>query len=147
MGSGWTDDGKSYEVRGLKRRAQKTTRPVPIPPVLVQLLRWHRDTYGAAPDGRPFRAVRVVRSTEYTEVWQEARRAALPAAEVHTPLAEVPYAARHAGISLWIKAGVDPVDVARRAGHSIAVLWKFYARLLRGQQNRANQLIDDVLNL
>ncbi|MGW5699303.1 hypothetical protein ACWEWX_53900 [Streptomyces asiaticus] len=58
----------------------------------------------------------------------------------------MPYSARHAGISLWIKAGVDPVEVARRAGHSIVVLWKFYAKLLRGQQHRANQLIDDALN-
>ncbi|WP_248001232.1 integrase [Streptomyces sp. RPA4-5] len=48
-------------------------------------------------------------------------------------------------MSLWIKAGVDPVEVVRRAGHSIAVLWKFYATLLRGQEHRANQLIDDAL--
>lgn len=114
----------------------------------MQLLRRHLDEYGTAPDGRLFRAVRGgrVRWTEYTELWQEAWRKALPAAEAHTPLAEVPYTARHAGISLWIKAGVDPVEVARRAGHSIAVLWKFYAKLLRGQQDRANQLIDDALN-
>ncbi|MBW8088488.1 tyrosine-type recombinase/integrase [Streptomyces hygroscopicus subsp. hygroscopicus] len=148
VGAGWTDDGTSYEIRGLKRRARKTTRPVPIPPVLVQLLRRHLDEYGTAEDGRLFRAVRGgrVRSTEYTEVWQEARRKALPAEEVDSALAEVPYSLRHAGISLWIKAGVDPVEVARRAGHSIAVLWKFYAKLLRGQQNRANRLIDDALN-
>ncbi|GAA1100712.1 hypothetical protein GCM10009579_88270 [Streptomyces javensis] len=87
-----------------------------------------------------------MRSTEYTEVWQDARCEALPYTDFNSLLAEVPYAARHAGISLWIKAGVDPVDVARRAGHSIAVLWKFYAKLLRGQQHRANQLIDDTLN-
>jgi hypothetical protein len=87
-----------------------------------------------------------VRSTEYTEVWQEARGKALPADEAETPLADVPYSLRHAGVSLWIKAGVDPVEVARRAGHSIAVLWKFYAKLLRGQQHRANRLIDDALN-
>ncbi|MEU5104101.1 tyrosine-type recombinase/integrase [Streptomyces sp. NPDC021354] len=148
VGAGWTDDGKSYEVRGLKRRARRTTRPVPIPPALVQLLRRHLDEYGTAPDGRLFRAVRGgrVRSTEYTEVWQEARRKALPADEVETPLADVPYSLRHAGVSLWIKAGVDPVEVARRAGHSIAVLWKFYAKLLRGQEHRANRLIDDALN-
>jgi hypothetical protein len=58
----------------------------------------------------------------------------------------VPYSLRRAGVSLWIKAGVDPVEVARRAGHSIAVLWRFYARLLRGHQHHDNQLIDNALN-
>jgi integrase len=147
VGAGWTDDGKSYELRGLKRRARKTTRPVPIPPVLVQMLRRHMETYGTAPDGRLFVAARGgrVRSTEYAEVWQKAREKALSAEDAASPLAEVPYSLRHAGVSLWIKAGVDPVEVARRAGHSIAVLWKFYAKILRGQEHRANQLIDDAL--
>ncbi|MEE4596395.1 hypothetical protein V2J94_31660 [Streptomyces sp. DSM 41524] len=92
VGAGWTDDGESYEVRGLKRRARKTTRPVPIPPVLMQLLRRHLDEYGTAPDGRLFRAVRGgrVRSTECTEVWQDARREALPHTDFNSLLAEVP---------------------------------------------------------
>ncbi|MFI1303568.1 hypothetical protein [Streptomyces sioyaensis] len=37
------------------------------------------------------------------------------------------------------------MEAARRAGHSIAVRWKFYAKILRGQEHRANQLIDDAL--
>lgn len=65
---------------------------------------------------------------------------------VRTPLADVPYSLRHAGVSLWIKAGVDPAEVARRAGHSIAVLWRFYAKLLRGQGQQSNQLIDKALS-
>lgn len=147
VGSGWTDDGKPYEQRGLKRRARRATRGVPIPPVLVQSLRNHLATYGTTLDGRLFRAVRGgrVRSTEYTDIWKEARRKALSAEDVNTPLAEVPYSLRHAGISLSIKAGVDPVEVARRAGHSLAVLWRFYAKVLRGQQHQANDLIDVAL--
>ncbi|WP_332328186.1 hypothetical protein [Streptomyces sp. WMMC940] len=47
---------------------------------------------------------------------------------------------------VWIKAGVEPVEVARRAGHSIAVLWRFYAKILRGQQHKANELIDVALD-
>jgi integrase len=147
VGSGWTDDGKSYEDRGLKRRARKATRSVPIPPVFVGMLRDHLERYGTAADGLLFRAARGgrVRSTEYTEIWRAARAKALPPEDVTTPLAEVPYSLRHAAVSLWIKAGVDPVEVARRAGHSPAVLWKFYAKVLRGQQHRANQLIDVAL--
>lgn len=148
VGAGWTDDGLSYEKRGLKRRARKATRSVPIPPVLVRMLREHRKKYGTAPDGRLFRAVGGgrVRSTEYTEIWQAAREKVLSAEERETPLAAVPYSLRHAGVSLWIKAGVDPVEVARRAGHSPAVLWRFYAKILRGVQHHANELISRALS-
>ncbi|MFI9028825.1 tyrosine-type recombinase/integrase [Streptomyces sp. NPDC053560] len=148
VGSGWTDDGKPYESRGLKRRARRATRTVPIPPVLVEMLRAHAERYGVASDGRLFRAAQGgrVRSTEYCEVWDAARKRGLTASEARTPLADVPYSLRHAGVSLWIKAGVDPVEVAHRAGHSIAVLYRFYAKLLRGMQFRANQLIDEELS-
>ncbi|WP_329367115.1 site-specific integrase [Streptomyces sp. NBC_00669] len=147
VGSGWTDDGLSYEKRGLKRRARKATRSVPIPPVLVRMLREHMRVHGTAADGRLFRAAGGgrVRSTEYTELWQAARREVLSAEEVEAPLAEVPYCLRQAGISLWIRAGADPVEAARRAGHSVAVLFRFYAKILRGVQHRTNELISEAL--
>ncbi|MFI1029262.1 tyrosine-type recombinase/integrase [Streptomyces sp. NPDC020951] len=148
VGGGWTDDGASYETRGLKRRARKATRPVPIPPVLVRMLREHMSAHGTAPDGRLFRAARGgrVRSTEYCDLWDAARIAVLSKEDAASPLAEVPYSLRHAGVSLWIKSGVDPVEVARRAGHSIAVLFRFYAKILQGGQARSNQLIAAELN-
>ncbi|MFE2181118.1 tyrosine-type recombinase/integrase [Streptomyces sp. NPDC059455] len=148
VGGGWTDDGASYESRSLKRRARGATRSVPIPPVLVRMLREHIERYGTAPDSRLFRAARGgrVRSTEYCDLWEEARTAVLSEEEAATPLAEVPYSLRHAGVSLWIKSGVDPVEVARRAGHSIAVLFRFYAKILRGDQSRSNRLITQGLN-
>ncbi|GAA2582726.1 hypothetical protein Stube_31670 [Streptomyces tubercidicus] len=70
---------------------------------------------------------------------------------LRTPRAQAPCAEGHpagpdpACPGGEIKAGVDPVEVARRAGHSIAVLWKFYAKILHGQEHRANQLIGDAL--
>ncbi|MFJ5547027.1 tyrosine-type recombinase/integrase [Streptomyces sp. NPDC093225] len=148
VGSGWTDDGQSYEERGLKRRARTATRSVPIPPVLTAMLRTHKQTYGVAEDGRLFRAARGgrVSSTEYCALWDAARVKALSAEETKTPLADVPYSLRHAGVSLWINAGVDPVEVARRAGHSLTVLFRFYAKILRGQQARANELIEKGLS-
>ncbi|MGW6235227.1 tyrosine-type recombinase/integrase [Streptomyces sp. NPDC055094] len=147
VASGWTDDGTPYDKRGLKRRARKTTRPVPIPPALVRLLKEHKKKYGVAPDGRLFRAARGgrVRSTEYCEIWKEARDQALTPEDSKTPLADVPYSLRHAGISLWIKAGVEPPEVARRAGHSLAVMYRVYAKILRGRQTHANQLIAAAL--
>ncbi|MEY9992629.1 hypothetical protein ABIE67_004661 [Streptomyces sp. V4I8] len=56
VGSGWTDTGESFDTRGLKKRARKATRPVPIPPVLVHLVREHVKEFGTAEDGRLFRA-------------------------------------------------------------------------------------------
>ncbi|WP_223182463.1 MULTISPECIES: tyrosine-type recombinase/integrase [unclassified Streptomyces] len=148
VGSGWTDDGKSYDERGLKRRARKATRPVPIPPVLTAMLREHKERYGVAADGTLFRAAEGgrVNSTEYCAIWDAARLKALSAREAETPLADVPYSLRHAGVSLWINSGVDPVEVARRAGHSLTVLFRFYAKILRGQQDKANALIEQGLN-
>ncbi|WP_329456785.1 tyrosine-type recombinase/integrase [Streptomyces sp. NBC_01497] len=147
VAAGWTDTGTPYEKRGLKRRARKTTRSVPIPPPLVGLLKEHRKRYGVATDGRLFRAARGgrVRSTEYCEIWKEARTNALSEEDARTPLAAVPYSLRHAGISLWIKAGVEPPEVARRAGHSLAVMYRVYAKILRGHQSHANQLISAAL--
>ncbi|MEU8773046.1 site-specific integrase [Streptomyces sp. NPDC048606] len=148
VGSGWTDDGKSYDQRGLKRRARTATRSVPIPPVLTAMLREHRARYGAADDGRLFRAAEGGRvgSTEYCALWDTARSKALSSTEVRTPLADVPYSLRHAGVSLWINSGVDPVEVAQRAGHSLTVLFRFYAKILKGQQSRANALIEKGLS-
>ena len=57
-GSAWTSTGTPYEPRGLKHRPDGTVRVVPVPPVLVGLLRQHLREYGTAPDGRLFRGAR-----------------------------------------------------------------------------------------
>ncbi|MFE9699459.1 tyrosine-type recombinase/integrase [Streptomyces sp. NPDC006270] len=147
VGSGWTDSGESYDSRGLKKRARKATREVPIPPVLVRLIRVHIKEFGTAEDGRLFRAARggSLLSKEYGDIWKAARRAALTKEEAKTPLAEVPYGLRAAGVSLWLESGVSPAEVARRAGHSIAVLFRFYAKAIRRNQHHANQQIERSL--
>ncbi|WP_405937813.1 integrase [Streptomyces sp. NBC_00726] len=60
-------------------------------------------------------------------------------------MAEDPYSLRHAAISLWIKSGMDPVEAASRAGHSLAVLYRFYAKLLKGGSAAANLLVEQGL--
>lgn len=148
IGSGWTDSGKSYDQRGLKRRASNAVRSVPIPPVLVAMLREHIKTHGVAPDGRLFRAHQGghVLSKEYGEVWQKARKATLTEAESASPLADVPYSLRHACVSLWLSSGVEPTEVARRAGHSVAVLFRFYAKVIHGRKQEDNNRIDRALS-
>ncbi|GAA3257983.1 hypothetical protein GCM10010469_22390 [Streptomyces labedae] len=43
------------------------------------------------------------------------------------------------------QVGVDPAEVAARAGHSIAVLYRFYAKILKGGQQHSNNLISRAL--
>lgn len=147
VGSGWTDSGESYDSRGLKKRARKATREVPIPPALVRLICDHIKDFGAGEDGRLFRAARGggLLSKEYGDIWKAARRSVLTPHELKTPLAEVPYGLRAAGVSLWLESGVSPAEVARRAGHSIAVLFRFYAKAIRRNQHHANQQIERAL--
>ncbi|MEV8340496.1 tyrosine-type recombinase/integrase [Streptomyces niveus] len=143
VGSAWTDDGKPYEERQLKHRALRAVRPVPIPPVLVAILRTHLDSFDA-PEGRLFSAVRggPVRSQEYCAVWKEARRTALTAAQVASPLAAIPYDLRHACVSFWLRSGVSLAETARRAGQSVAVLQRYYAKVLDGEEAKMNALIE-----
>ena len=57
-GTGWTDDGASREERGLKHRAPGETRSIPIPRVLVAMLRAHIARPGTSPGGHLFRTAR-----------------------------------------------------------------------------------------
>lgn len=78
-GKDWTDDGAVHEIHSLKRRAAKATRPVPIPPVLVRMLRDHVACFGVAPDGRIFQnaAGNYVDTSAYNITWNRAREAVL----------------------------------------------------------------------
>lgn len=146
-GRNWTDDGEAHEMRHLKARAVKDSRPVPIPPHFVRLLRQHIATYGVAPDGRLFRTSRggLLQETGYGEVWARARKDVLTEREHASLLARRPYDLRHAGVSFWLSSGVDPMECARRAGHTIAVLFRVYAKVLAQTQQRANDRIDAAL--
>ncbi|MFZ3495814.1 tyrosine-type recombinase/integrase [Streptomyces sp. 5.8] len=146
-GKGWTDDGSVYEVHSLKRRALKATRPVPIPPSFVSMLREHIERFGVTSDGRLFRnaADNYVDAAAYGITWARARTEALAGHEQSSLLAKRPYDLRHAGISFWLHSGVDPAECARRAGQSIQVLFQFYAKFLDGLQEHSNRLIEESI--
>ncbi|WP_020556723.1 tyrosine-type recombinase/integrase [Embleya scabrispora] len=146
-GKTWTDNGHAHDERGLKQRADKDTRPVPIPPQLVAMLRAHIEEFGTAPDGRLFPSERggVLASSSYSRVWKEARRIALTDEQVTSPLAARPYDLRHACASLWLNAGVPATEVAERLGHSVDVLLKIYAKCIDGQRDLINKRISDGL--
>ena len=48
-------------------------------------------------------------------------------------------------MSLWLNSGVPATEVARRAGHGVAVLLKIYAHCIDGQADAANQRIAEAL--
>jgi integrase len=60
-------------------------------------------------------------------------------------LARRPYDLRHGGASLALNASVFATEVARRAGHSVAVLFKIYAHCIDDQADAANKRITDAL--
>jgi integrase len=143
----WTDTGSAHGERGLKHRAADETRTVPIPPELVTILCIHIATFGVAGDGRIFSSERghPVASTAISDVWAEARTLAFTPAQVISPLAGRPYDLRHAGVSLWLAAGVPAPRVAARAGHSVEVLLRVYAKCLDDGEGIANARIESAL--
>lgn len=60
-------------------------------------------------------------------------------------MARRPYDLRHAAVSLWLNAGVHAPEVAERAGHTVDVLLKIYAKCIDGQREVADQRIEKAL--
>jgi integrase len=143
----WTSDGTGYERRGLKHRPDGAIRMVPVPPMLVAMLREHHAAYGAAPDGRLFRGTRggPLSGSVYGRAWQSARMLALGPELAASGLARRPYDLRHAALSLWLNSGGDPAQIAARAGHSVAVLLTVYSHCIHGRDDLLNQQIDQLL--
>ncbi|GAA2465088.1 hypothetical protein GCM10010405_56890 [Streptomyces macrosporus] len=116
---------------------------MPIPPPLVRMLREHLEESGTAEDGRLFANERgnAVAASSYSRVWKRAREPALLPEQVSSVLAARPYDLRHAGVSRWLDSGVPAPEVAARAGHSVDVLLKIYAKCVDGQEQETNDRI------
>jgi integrase len=147
-GRKWTDTGRVHDERGLKSRAAGETRVVPLPLQLVALWQESVDTFGTADDGRLFFNERggIVGPSTYDRVWHEARTFGLPPELVDSPLVARPYDLRHSALSTWLNAGVDPTEVAERAGNSVEVLLTRYAKCMYGRAVIANQRIGNLFH-
>ena len=97
---------------------------------------------------RVFQASRggIIQDSAYGAVWAEDRKTALTEAQLRSPLGRRPYDLRHAAVSLWLNSGVPATEVARRAGHGVAVLLKIYTHCIDGQADAANRRITDALS-
>ncbi len=148
VGRHWTDSGQVHEQRGLKNRPRKATRPVPIPPELVAILRGHIARYGVTSDGRLFRSEGggYLHPSSYSRTWQRTRQLGLSPSQVGSPLARRPYDLRHGGVSLRLNAGVPATQVAEWAGHSVEVLLTIYAKCIEGRDQVWFDRIDRALS-
>lgn len=145
-GSRWSNDGSVRPRRALKHRAEEETRPVPIHPELVKLLRDHIAEFGYGPGGRIFSLPRGggVTNTAYLVIFHKARALAFTAAEAESLAAQRPYDLRHACVSTWLNATGDPPQVAEWAGHSVNVLMQTYAKCVSGKQEANKKRIFDA---
>lgn len=117
-------------------------RELPIPAELVAILLAHVAEFGTAGDGRLFRNERggVRRCIELLAGMGGGPPVRADAQA--SGLAGRPYDLRHAALSTWLNAGVDPTDVA---GNSVEVLLTHYAKCIDGRRDRNNRLIELVL--
>lgn len=117
---------------------------MPCPPELTELLHKHIKAYGDGVRGLLFEGDQGggIPKITYTRVWRAARTAAFTKKVAQSRLAERPYSLRHAAVSTWLTAGVDPTTVARWAGHSVAVLLETNASCLHGQDVIARQRVE-----
>ena len=123
---GWTDVGASREEFGLRHRAASETRSIPVPPVLVAMLRAHIARYGSSPGGYPCRTARggPLNDTGWGEVWQRARPVALTRAQQASPWPAAPtigksgplyLTLRMGSVRIWFKSGTaDLDDISKR---------------------------------
>ena len=147
-GTAWTSTGRPHEPGGLKHRPDGAIRAVPIPPVLVRMLRQHLHEHGTTPDGRLFGGARggMLSESVYGRAWHAARTAALGPELAATALARRPYDLRHAALSLWLNVSSAPAEIAARAGNSTRVLHDVYAHCIDSQEDRVSQQIEDALD-
>ena len=142
-GTAWTDSGEVRDDRGLKLRAEGDERRVPIPPVLVGVLREFVATAGIR-SGRLFTTATgaMLSESEVGEFWHGGRAAAMPDAAPEA-LVRV-YDLRHAAASLWLRT-VPVGVVAARLGHSPEMCLRVYHHLIEGDEARWNEAIEDAM--
>jgi integrase len=68
-----------------------------------------------------------------------------PAAAAANVRISRPYDLRHAFVSLLLHEGVNPVEIARQAGHSLQTMWSTYAHTVEELVDGPRQAADDVI--
>lgn len=147
VGSRWSDDGTATEKRPLKHRGAKETRPVPLPPRGVELIKRHLAQCPPGSDGRLFTRPCGKKPTHGVlgQIWQRARDYALTPSQRSGLLLYRPYSLRHSGISARLYSGVPPVQVAAWAGHTVSEQQETYAKVIQGYEGRWKDQMDGFI--
>ncbi len=116
-------------------------RSVPIPPVLVEMLReWIEENGMTTPDQLLFRTRNDTRPSGSN--WARAWHRALESVG-QNPMRV--YDCRHAAATTWLRAGMPLGETARRLGHSVETLASTYVGALDDEEEVGNQRIDSIL--
>lgn len=144
-GKVWTDSGEVHDDRSLKQKAEGEVKIVPIPPVLVRMIKGHIAAFGVTDDGRIFHNERggLVTASTYSRVYREARELVFPPYLRSSLLAADPYDLRHAAISLGLRLTRDPARIAERSGTSTEVIMSRYVWALHDKDAAANRAIEE----
>ena len=116
-------------------------RSVPIPPVLVVMLReWVDQNNLTNPDALLFRTRNDTRpsGSNWIRAWHRALESV-----GQKPLRV--YDCRHAAATTWLRAGMPLAETARRLGHSVETLVSTYVGALDDEEHIANQRVDTIL--
>jgi integrase len=125
-GSAWSD-GETTHTGPLKHRARNAVRAVPVADAAVAAELTERAVKG----GRLF----PVSEGQLSQAWREARAAVADGTWPAERLARV-YDLRHQHASLGLNAGVSPVEMGRRLGHSPEVCLTVYADVISTDADR-----------
>ncbi|GGS97698.1 hypothetical protein GCM10010206_70590 [Streptomyces cinerochromogenes] len=71
--------------------------------------------------------------------------AGAPASRGRLPARCALYDLRHPALSTWLNSGVDPTEVAERAGNSVEMVLSRYAKCIDGRQEIAIRKIEELL--
>ena len=113
-------------------------RTVPIPPVLVSILReWINENGLTAPERLLFRTRNdtMPSGSNWARAWHRALES------VGQPPLRV-YDCRHAAATTWLRAGMPLGETTRLLGHSVEPLVSTYVGALDDEEHIANQRID-----
>lgn len=141
-------EGESRQ-RPMKGRGAHARRRVPLPAVLVEVLREHlAGEVGDGPDALLFTTpsgAQLNLSNFHRDVWQHARTEVFPAGN---PLRAIRrHDLRHSAITAWLNAGVPLKTVQSWSGHKTAsVVLDTYLGVMRGDETLGKARFEAALN-
>ena len=116
-------------------------RSVPIPPVLVAMLReWIDQNVLTSPERLLFRTRKPHHAQRIELGTGMASRARIGRPETD-PRLRLP----HAAATTWLRAGMPLAETTRRLGHSVDTLVSTYVGALDDEEHIGNQRIDSIL--